>query len=729
MFFVTMMGMISIVFLHNYHSHQESSTETMNNAVDDIHNQDPATMPKNIHNEKLFFRQKFLAAALADADAKEKQQQQQEQYENKLQQPQQKQQKQQLEKLKAMSDVTKFKTTDADGVDKITVSTSATATATTPSATTINTAADVMNNTAAQQLLLRKNRNNNKIKLRRQKYKENNKKREEEDERLNIILFYADDWTMKVLGKLDPHQIVKTPNIDEMANNGMIFTNNCVTTSVCWVSRSTLCTGTYSNIHKHTLPFSDATFETMNWNETLYPKMKNNYDTNLYKNGYYTGLFGKWHKLEIGDEIQEAFHEQKVYYGKHWEERDGQQRHVTDLNRDDSIEFLDKWNDRRRQEHKTHNKNQQPFFLTVSFFATHARDGGGKGWEFYQPHNNTRTRMYPDWSKDIPLPKTATEQHFKQLPPFLANFGNEGRMRWRNRYEPKDYQKNIKDMYAMATEVDDAVGTIIQHIKNLQVYNNTVLIFTTDNGNMHGEHGLAEKWYPFEESIRVPLVIQDPRMPTHRHGTTSDAWTLNVDLAPTILGAANIEPASFMQGRDISDLYLLQPEEEDKAEVDVEAEILPKKGKHHKQQGKNEASTSSTSSVLSNNEIKKKVHWRTDWFYEFNLGQNSNASDHPWPNYIDASFALITDHWKYVIWPQHDGYEQLFHRSMDPYEEWDLLNKLLRNQTRPSSSSSNNTSDGDGNSVMNIQTTEKIYQQMKIRFAILKQEAQGGNLI
>jgi len=233
-------------------------------------------------------------------------------------------------------------------------------------------------------------------------------------------------------------------------------------------------------------------------------------------------------------------------------------------------------------------------------------------------------------------------------------------------------------MYSMATEVDTAVGAVMQQIQAMDddVYNNTVFIFTTDNGNMHGEHGLAEKWYPFEESIRVPLIIQDPRMPEHRKGTRNDAWTLNVDLPTTILGVAKIPPAPFMQGRNIADLYL--DEHEDARVVSSAAAVAAKK-KHP---------------ILSNDELRAKVQWREAWFYEFNLGTNLDGSNHPWKNFIDASFALVTDEWKYVVWPQQDQYEQLFHRSVDPYDEWDLIAKILeqkRNQQQNSKHASHST--------------------------------------
>jgi len=508
-------------------------------------------------------------------------------------------------------------------------------------------------------------------------------------QRLNVALFYADDWTMKVLGKLDKH--VKTPNIDKMADNGMMFTNNCVTTSVCWASRSTLATGTYTAVHKHTMPFTEAEFETEHWEKTMYPLMKSSENGN-----YYTGLFGKWHKLEVDKELKSAFNERKIYYSRHWEERNGVMRHVTELTKSDSLEFLDNWEKRRKQEGWT-----KPFFLTSAFFATHARDG-----EFpsYQPTNETRFSTYPD-NVEIPKAKTATKKHWNDLPSFLRQNGNEGRTRWRRRFDPENFQVSIKDMYAMATEVDEAIGAIIKKITHLGVYDKTVLIFTTDNGNMHGEHGLAEKWYPFEESIRVPLVIQDPRMPEERRGTISEAWTLNVDLTPTILGAANLPPSDFMQGRNIADLYLNK--------VDGQA-------------------------GLTNSEMIQNIDWRKDWFYEFNLGTKDDGSDHPWKKFIDASFALVTDEWKYVVWPQHN-YEQLFHRSVDPFDEWDLLNKINRPDMMEVEVNENgetikktvpiDTSNDNGPFKDTVQTTVKIYNEMKARYEVLKKKAQSGERI
>ena len=419
---------------------------------------------------------------------------------------------------------------------------------------------------------------------------------------MNIMLFYADDWTMKVMGKLNPH--VHTPNIDRMADEGVMFTSNCVTTSMCWISRATMVTGTYASRHLQLEPEHEAVFRSHPWNETVFPLLK--------ANGYHTGLVGKWHAPQPSPEMEMAFDYTNLYFGYHWEERNGELRHVTDLNLEDSLRFLKE------------RPKDRPFALKTAFFATHAWDGYDPP---YNPKNETKAKYYNNVT--IPVPATNEETFWKRMP-FFFNEGNEGRNRYRNRFDPPNYQNSVKDLYRMATEVDYAVGQIIQKLKDQGVYQQTLLIFTTDNGNMHGEHGLAEKWYAYEESIQVPLVIVDPRMPDSKRGTRNQEFTLSVDLAPTILAAAKIPIPAFMQGRDMSDLYL--------------------DSRNH-----------------------NPARWRQDFFYEYNRGNPITAVGHKGTFWIDASFALITKEWKYIYWPQHQ-YEQIFHRKEDPYETTDLFN-------------------------------------------------------
>ncbi|GKY91844.1 hypothetical protein MPSEU_000156000 [Mayamaea pseudoterrestris] len=422
-------------------------------------------------------------------------------------------------------------------------------------------------------------------------------------EPLNIVLFYADDWTMKTLGLVNPH--VHTPNIDGMAKRGMFFPRNAVTTSICWQSRATMMTGMTSAVHQALKIISTSMYNgTVPWHETLYPLLKSH--------GHHVGYVGKYHNSYDKNAFAAAFSWFKFYFGHHFMGK----QHVTQQNAQDALWYL-----------RSGRPQNQSFALTIAFFATHAQDGAPFEKQF-EPQQQTE---YLYENKTIPMPKTATEKHWNAMPWFFTE-ANEARNRWRVRFDTYDrHQYTIKRLYRMASEVDDVVGQVINELKAQNVYEKTMLVFTTDNGMFHGEHGLADKWYPHEESIRVPLVIEDPRMPMHLRGTVNNEITLNVDLAPTLLTAAGIQPPSFMQGRDISQLYL--------------------------------------------NATEATKTWRQDFFYEWNQGEPQNATGHGRDDTIPAVFALVGKEYKYFYWPAA-AYEQLFNISQDPWEENDVF-KLL----------------------------------------------------
>jgi arylsulfatase A-like enzyme len=160
---------------------------------------------------------------------------------------------------------------------------------------------------------------------------------------------------------------------------------------------------------------------------------------------------------------------------------------------------------------------------------------------------------------------------------------------------------------------------IVQELEAQGMLDDTLVIFTTDNGYYHAEHGLADKWYPHQESIRVPMIVRDPRMQKDKLGKPIDDFTLNIDLAPTILGAAAIETPSVMQGRDFSVLYT------------EEGDTTP---------------------------------WRTEFFYEHPV--------HLREDIIPASEALVRKDYKYMLWPNYDV-EQFFDLKNDKYELNDLI--------------------------------------------------------
>jgi arylsulfatase len=409
------------------------------------------------------------------------------------------------------------------------------------------------------------------------------------DERLNIVLLYADDWrhdTLTVAG----NPVVKTPNLDQLAAEGIRFTQNCVTTSICGVSRANLYTGQWMSRHGNR---GFGMWKTP-WEDTYLGLLK--------KHGYHVGHVGKWHN---GGIPKDKFDFAVAYHGRHWYNTDEYGKiHVTKRNEKDALKFL-----------KARPKDK-PFYLTVSFFATHAEDGH-KDQFLPQPES---MKLYED--QEIPVPSNATQESWERLPDFFDE-KNEGRNRWHWRFDDAaKYQRMMKNYYRMATEVDTTCGVVLKELEKQEVLDNTLVIFTTDNGYYHGEHGLADKWYPHQESIRVPLIIVDPRMVETHHGTANEEFTLSVDLAPTILKAAGIGVPEGMQGRDIGDLYL-----------------------------------TSASAVHSQT-------WRTEFFYEHPTLRNKD--------FIPASEALVRKDWKYMYWPE-DDVEQLFDLKNDPREENDLV--------------------------------------------------------
>lgn len=403
---------------------------------------------------------------------------------------------------------------------------------------------------------------------------------------LNILILYADDWRNDTLGCAG-NPIVLTPNLDNLAKKGIRFSHNYVTTSICGVSRANLLTGQWMSRHGNQ---AFAMFKTP-WEQT-FPGL-------LRKNGYYTGHVGKWHN---GVFPKDKYDFGKSYSGNHWiKNSTGEMIHVTKKNQLDALEFLES------------KPSDKPFLLTVAFFATHAVDGNPKQY-LPQPES---MEFYKNIT--IPIPKTATDEHFRKLPAFIANEKNEGRNRWHWRFDtPEKYQEYMKNYYRLATEVDDTCGKIIADLEKRKLLDSTLVIFTTDNGYFHGEHGLADKWYPYQESIRVPLIILDPRMAKSNAGSINDEITLNVDLAPTILNASKVEIPKTMQGRDLSPLYL----------------------------------------------EKSITSWRKEFFYEHAIIKNKE--------FIPASEALVQKNIKYIYWPDY-ATEELYDLTKDPFEEINVI--------------------------------------------------------
>jgi len=418
------------------------------------------------------------------------------------------------------------------------------------------------------------------------------------DDRMNVLILYPDDWRHNSVGSENP--IVRTPFLDSLADGGMRFRQNCVTTSICWISRATLFSGQWASRHKSWKLKCPHFTTSGNWNRT-WPAL-------LQKDGYFVGHVGKW-QFQNHD-AEQRFDWHSIFdKPNHWFQRDGQRISAEDMAREDAIRFLQQ------------RPKDKPFAMTVAFFPPKASGTSSEPGGQWEPKPEIR-KMYDN----VAIPEPYNHTHaFSLLPIFLKEPSTFATERWRQRFSsPHHYQEALKNTYSLITQVDDACRLIVEELKAQGIYNNTMVIFTTDNGMFHGSHGLAGKWYPYQESIRVPLIVHDPRMPADKVGTLSDDFTLNVDLAETILGAAGLKPHEMMQGRDISDLYL--PKE--------------KEGK----------------TALERNP------WRDEFFYEFSYLEESE---------IPSSNALVRKQWKYIDWYMHN-HTQLFNLKEDPLELTDV---------------------------------------------------------
>ena len=342
-------------------------------------------------------------------------------------------------------------------------------------------------------------------------------------ERPNVILIVTDDQRNDFLSCAG-NPVLRTPVIDGLAAEGVRFANAFVTTPICAASRASILTGAWERGHGYT-------FGTPPLAKAL---VASSYPAVLRGAGYRTGFVGKFGvRVEPGatDLMFDFFRPQSQPYLKVGE--DGRPRHLTDLAGDAALEFL------RGCE------ADQPFCLSVSFNAPHAQDADKQN-QFPFPASDKA--LYAD--AEISLPRVPADFR-ESLPEFLADSLN--RERWFWRWDtPEKYERNVRAYYRMISGIDRVVGQILTESERLGFADNTVVIFTSDNGYFQGSRGFAGKWLHYEESLRVPLVIRDPRVGESGRGRVVPQLALNVDLAATILELAGQERPSTCRGRSLA---------------------------------------------------------------------------------------------------------------------------------------------------------------------------------
>ncbi len=347
--------------------------------------------------------------------------------------------------------------------------------------------------------------------------------KEKSNKRPNIILLLTDDQRNDTLGCAG-HPVVQTPNIDKLAARGVRFENCFVTTSICAASRASIFTGLCERTHGYTFGKPAVA---KNYTLASYPVL-------LRRSGYRTGFIGKFGcKMENSEEM---FDYRKAAPGPGYiKQPDGSEMESTDVMGDLAKDFIKENDDR-------------PFCLSVSFHASHADDGNHTPGKGHYPYPEGTSHLYAD--QTMPAPNLSDPKYFETLPEFLRTSMNRERFYWRWD-TPEKYQANMQAYFRMLSGIDAVVGQIVKTLKEKGLADNTVIIYTADNGYFMADRGFAGKWNHFEQSLRVPLVVYDPRLPENTRGRSVDPMALNIDLAPTILELAQLQIPRHYQGRSV----------------------------------------------------------------------------------------------------------------------------------------------------------------------------------
>ena len=347
-------------------------------------------------------------------------------------------------------------------------------------------------------------------------------------EKPNIVFFFTDDQTTSTLGCYG-NPIVQTPNIDSLARRGVRFDNMCVSHSICWVSRTTILSGLVGRHYGTSGNPEQARADAV---ETLYSDI-------LRENGYRTGYFGKWHaKMPKGYKKEDHFDEfeaigRNPFYK---EQPDGTLRHETEVIVDRGIEFV---------------KNQpkdKPFALNMWFNACHAEDSDRRPGIGHFPWPRAVDGMYEDI--EMYPPHLNDPAIFDAQPDFLKTTINRERYFWRWNTEKK-YQTNMRAYFRMVSGIDGAIGRFMKALHEAGLADNTIIVYSADNGYHMGNRGFAGKWSHYEESLRVPLIISDPRVPESHQGKIVGVPVLNVDLPATFLDFAGADVPERYDGRSL----------------------------------------------------------------------------------------------------------------------------------------------------------------------------------
>ena len=420
----------------------------------------------------------------------------------------------------------------------------------------------------------------------------------------NVVFILSDDHRYDAMSFMG-HALAKTPHMDAMASKGVHLKNAFVTTSLCSPSRASILTGLYTFRHR------------VIDNQRLIPEGTLFFPQYLQEAGYNTGFIGKWHMGGVHDDPRPGFDYWMSFKGQgHYYppndnytvndngKRVPQDGYITTLLTKHAIKFLKEQTDR-----------EKPFFLYLSHKAVHG------------PF--TPEPKYEDTLKDTPfnLPTSSQRQSNNLLnrPRWLLDQRNS----WHGMDFPLHSGTSIEAFYKSYCEalrsVDDSIGAVLDQLKTMGIYDDTLVIYMGDNGYMFGEHGLIDKRVAYETSSRVPMLMQCPAL--FQGPTVVDQVVANIDIAPTILEAMGLKTPPHMDGQSFLPLA----------------------------QG-------------------KSIQWRDYFLYAYYWEQNYPQTP--------THFSLRGDRYKYTTYYGVWDSDELFDIRNDPMEQNNLIHQAAHAQTK-----------------------------------------------
>ena len=334
----------------------------------------------------------------------------------------------------------------------------------------------------------------------------------------NVLLVYTDDQRFDSSSAAG-NTIIETPNLDRVAREGALFERAYVVSSRCCPGRATVLTGLYPTRHGVWSNHPDVEF----------PGEHRTVADELLEAGYRTAWIGKWHLPNPGAAPVRGFTRFVSYEGpgKHFDQTltiDGVDTPTTgfqaDRLTDEALRFLDEGHD--------------PFFLVVAYKNPHV------------PMTPAPRHHGQLDGTEIPPPASAADPD-ASLPAFYRGLRNN------SRHQVESFEETARRYWELCLSIDDNVGRLLDHLERAGSLDGTVVVLTTDNGQLLGEHGLSQKGLSYEPSIRVPLTIRYPaRIPA---GTRSSGLALNVDLYPTLCDLAGLPAPEGVDGVSLAPLW------------------------------------------------------------------------------------------------------------------------------------------------------------------------------